>query len=214
MNHNKKILFGSIVAIVAIATIMSVGVADTLTVNNIDKNCMSAEESKKVSTFHKIPTQFVGNYSLRCIAIGHPYEVSMIISDKPVTSTEWLRESVNPSGDWIFLNQVDEGKYLSAADRAELGNAEKRIRDTIAEINEKNPAIHARYFDINGMPAYGTESCANCGTQTANFADGSVIEQKYDVPSKLKIISDDGVRYSFYGNVPLDDLITVAKSLQ
>ena len=214
MNYKKTTLFGSIIAAAFVTAIMSVGIADTLTVSNIDKNCMSAEESKKVTTFHKIPTKFAGNYSLKCIAIGHPSDVNMIVSDKPVTSSEWISESVNPSGDWIFLHQVDESKYLTAADYAELGSDEKRIRDTIAEINEKNPAIRAQYFDINGMPAYGTESCADCGTQTAAFADGSVIEQKYDVPSKLKIIGENGVRYSFYGKVPLDDLITVAKSLQ
>ncbi len=195
---------------VLVATITSVGVADSISVNNLDRNCLTAEQSKDVSTFVLTPTEFPENYSLGCVAINHPNEVSVIISENTVTSNEWQGESLNPSGTNIFLHEVRE----TGESHLQLGTAEQRIRDTIADIQEKNPKLNPVYFNINGMPAYGIDSCGDCGTQTAEFGDGSVITNTYDIPSKLKIISDDGNRYSFYGYVPLDDLVKLGNSLQ
>lgn len=214
MNYKKTTIFGSIIVATLLATFVTSGVVDSSSVGNLDRTCMSPEQSKEVTTFNKMPTEFIGDYSIRCISVDNPNEVYMIISDKPVTSNRWQSESVQPSGNSIFLHAIDESKFLTVTDYEELGSAEKRIKDTIADIQKKNPIINVQYLNINGMHAYGSESCKDCGIQTANFADGNVIQHTYDVPSKLKIIDDTGVRYSFYGNVPLDDLVIIAKSLK
>ena len=197
-----------------VASVMSFGVADSISVNNLDRNCMTAEQSKSISTFVLTPTEFPGNHLLGCVSIDNPREVKMIISENPIESDKWIGESLNPSGTNIFLHQIDERQYVSQEVIDTLGNAEQRIRDTIADIQEKNSKLNPVYYNINGMPAYGVESCGDCGTQTAEFPDGSVISNTYDIPSKLKIISEDGKRYSFYGNVPLDDLVKLGNSLQ
>jgi hypothetical protein len=210
MDRKNTILFGSIIIAVIVATVFSIGAVNSTSVSNLNRDCMTAEQAKGITTFNKIPTVLPQGYSIQCVALDSDNEVDMLISDRTVESNEWQSESVNPSGNNIFLHQTME----TSVDYKELGNAEKRIRDTIAEINEHNPSINAKYYLINGMPAYGTDSCKNCGIQTADFGDGTMIKQTYDVPSKLKIISDDGVRYSFYGNVPLDDLVKIGNSLQ
>lgn len=214
MNRKKSTLIGSIIAAGIVAAVINFGIVDSTSVNNLDINCLTAEQGKQITTFTKMPTDFPRGYSIQCIAVDNPNEIDMLISDRPVTSNEWQRESVHPSGSNIFLHQIDESKYLTESDYEHLGTAEQRIRTTIAEINAYNPKLNATYFVIDGMPAYGTEACADCGIQTANFGDDSVIKQTYDVTSKLKIISDDGIRYSFYGNVPLDDLVKIGNSLQ
>ena len=214
MNKKTTILFGTIIMAAIVASVMSFGIADSISTNNLDRKCMTAEQSKQVSTFIKIPTDFPENYSVKCVAINDPRELSMIISDKPVTTDEWLHESLNPSGTNIYLHQVDESQYLSSDKYNDLGSPEQRIRDTIADIQKQNPKLKPIYYNINGMPAYGIDSCSDCGIQTADFGDGNVITKTYDVPSKLKIIGDNGVRYSFYGNVSLDDLVKLGNSLK
>ena len=214
MNRKNTMLFGSIIMVAVIASIVSIQAVDSISVNNLDRTCMTAEDSKKITSFGLYPTDFSNGYSLKCVAIGNPNEIGVLISNNSVESTTWLGKSVNPSEGNIFLHQVNENVHISEDERAEMLTAEQRIKETIAEINELNPARNAQYFTINGMPAYGVESCSDCGTQTADFGDGEIITTTYDTKSKLKIISEDGYRYSFYGNVPLDDLVKLGNSLQ
>lgn len=214
MNRKNTTVFGGIIVAVIITTIVSVGTADTISINNLDRTCMSSQDAKKITQFGKYPTEFPEGYSLECVAIGNPNEISVLITNQPTESTKWIGESVQPSDGNIFLHQVNEGAIISEDKITFLGTAEERIRTTIDEINKANPARNAQYYSINGMHAYGVESCEGCGTQIADFDDGEIITTTYDTKSKLKIISENHERYSFYGNVPLDDLVKLGNSLQ
>ncbi|MEX0862277.1 hypothetical protein [Nitrosopumilus sp.] len=214
MNRKNTTIFGSIIMAAVLATIISVGTADSISVNNLDRTCMSIQDAKKITQFGKYPNEFPEGYSLECIAIENPNELSVLITNQPTESTKWMSESVNPSEGNIFLHQVNEGAIISEDKMAKLGTAEERIRTTIDGINKANPSRNAQYYSINGMSAYGVESCEGCGTQIADFGNGEIITAAYDTKSKLKIIGENGERYSFYGNVPLDDLVKLGNSLQ
>lgn len=199
---------------VMITTITGIGVAESISINNIDRNCMTAQESKLVSSFGLTPTEFPENYSQGCIMINEPGVMKMIISENPEMYTKWQNESLEESDTNIYLYQVDNSQFVSQERIDSLGTAEQRMRDTIAGMEKNNPSLKPVYLTIKGMPAYGIEPCSDCGTQTAKFGDGTVITQTYDVPSRLKIYSDDGKVYLFHGNVALDDLVKLGNSLQ
>lgn len=213
MNKKTITLFGSIIAVAAIASVMGIQMVDSIQTNNLDRNCMTAQQSKTVATFHKVPTYMPSGYDLECISITEPYRVSMIATSLTEVHDGWQTESyARPQT--ITITQLDEKSLLGDERFSEELTAQQRIQADITSIEELNPRLNPVYVNIDGLSAFVTEACEQCGIQTATFANGEVIKNSFAMPSRLKIIDDAGFKTVLVGHVSVDELIQIAKSLQ
>lgn len=209
---NKTIL-ASILAVSAIASLIGVQMVDSIQTNNLDRTCMTVAQSNTVTAFHKSPTYMPQGYSLECVSITDPFEVRMIATSSVEVPDKWYTTTFVEPQTILFL-QIDEKDMLGEERFAEELPAEQRIREDISGILEENSKMSPAYININGVPGFITEECKDCGKQTAKFADGTVIEDSFAVPSRLKLVSDDGLITVLSGYVSTDELVKIAKNLQ
>ena len=181
--------------------------------SEINTMCMTLEKSKDIATFFKVPSYLPDGYSFKCSFSGTPYESYLIFDNKKVPDG-WISHYPELVSDGeIFIHQTDEKSAVGEKKFATYGTATQRIQDTYDEVMLKNPSLHPQLIQINGMLAYGVDSCSDCGMQTANFTDGVII-QKTATDAKIKFIDKNGVNYFLKAGIPLSELIKVAESLQ
>lgn len=182
--------------------------------SEINYNCMTLEQSKDIAPFFKIPSFLPEGYSVKCSSSGMPYESYVIYHNRDV-SDGWkgkLHELIE--GGAIFIHQVDERNMIDEEKYATLGSAEQRIQSTYDSVMESNPSLQPQMIRINGMLMYAVDSCHDCGMQTADFPDGTIIQKSTSTETKIKFIDEDGITYMLKTTLPLDELIMVAESLQ
>jgi len=214
MNKKNKTILASILAVSAIASLIGVQMVDSIQTNNLDRTCMTVAQSNTVAAFHKSPAYLPQGYALDCVSVTEPFEVRMIATSSVEVSDKWYTTTFVEPQTILFL-QIDEKGMLGAERFTEESlPAEQRIREDISGILEENSKMSPEYININGVPGFVTGECEDCGKQTAKFADGTVIENSFAVPSRLKIVSDDGLVTVLSGYVPTDELVKIAKSLQ
>ncbi len=181
--------------------------------SEINVSCMTLETSKETATFFKIPSYLPEDYSFKCSFSGTPYESYLIFDNKGVQNG-WISHIPELVSDGaIFIYQTDQKSAVGEKKYATYGTATQRIQDTYDDVMTNNPSLNPQLIHINGMLAYAVDSCNDCGIQTANFADGTII-QKYATESKIKFIDENGTSYFLKAGIPLSDLIKVAESLQ
>ena len=180
----------------------------------IDVMCMTLETSKDTATFFKIPSYLPEGYSFKCSFSGTPYESYLIFDNKKVPDG-WISHYPELVSDGaIFIHQTDEKRFVGEKKFATYGSATQRIQDTYDEVMLKNPSLQPQLIRINGMLAYAVDSCSDCGVQTANFTDGTIIQKSTSTEAKIKFIDENGTSYLLKAGIPLNELIKVAESLQ
>ena len=182
--------------------------------SKISVMCMTLEKSKETATFFKVPSHLPDEYSFKCSFSGTPYESYMIFHNKKVPDG-WISQYPQLISDGaIFIYQTDRKSAIGEKEFAKYGSATQRIQDTYDDIMMKNPSLHPQLIRINGMLAYAVDSCSDCGIQTANFTDGTVIQKSVSTEATIKFIDENGVSYFLKAGIPLNELIKVAESLQ
>ena len=88
----------------------------------------------------------------------------------------------------------------------------KKAISTYEYILKGNPALRPQLIDINGKKAWANESSDTGGRQEIRFHNGTVITTSSPVPSRL-VFYDNGAGISLQGNVPLGELVKIARSL-
>jgi hypothetical protein len=175
---------------------------------------MTLEKSKDTATFFKVPSHLPDGYSFKCSFSGTPYELYMIFHNKKVPD-EWVSNYPQLISDGaIFIHQTDEKRFVGEKEFATYGSTTQRIQDMYDEVMMENPSLHPQLLRINGMLAYANDSCNDCGMQTANFTDGTIIQKSTSTEAKIKFIDENGVNYFLKAGIPLNELIKVAESLQ
>ena len=182
--------------------------------SEINVSCMKLETSKEVATFFKVPSYLPDGYSFKCSFSGTPYESYLIFDNKKVPDG-WISHYPELVSDGaIFIHQTDEKRFVGEKKFATYGTATQRIQDTYDEVMLKNPSLQPQLIRINGMLAYAVDSCNDCGVQTANFTDGTIIQKSTSTEAKIKFIDENGTSYLLKAGIPLNELIKVAESLQ
>ena len=180
----------------------------------IDVACMPIEASKSIAIFFKIPSYLPEDYSFKCSFSGTPYESYLIFDNKKVPDG-WISHYPELVSDGaIFIHQTDQKSAVGEKKFATYGTATQRIQDTYDDVMTKNPSLQPQLIRINGMLAYAVDSCNDCGMQTANFTDGTVIKKSTSTEAKIKFIDENGTSYLLKAGIPLSELIKVAESLQ
>ena len=182
--------------------------------SEINQSCMTLEQSKVIAPFFKVPSYLPEGYLMKCSMSGMPYESYVLYHNKDV-SDGWIgKMHMLIDEGAIFILQTDERNLVGGKEFVTFGTAEQRIQETYDEVMEKNPSLQPQLIRINGMLAYAVDSCSDCGVQTANFADDTVIQKSTSTETKIKFIDEYGISYMLKTSLPLDELILVAKSLQ
>ena len=182
--------------------------------SKINVMCMTLEKSKGTATFFKVPSYLPDGYSFKCSFSGTPYESYMIFHNKKVPD-EWVSNYPQLISDGaIFIHQTDEKSAVGEKEFATYGTAEQRIQETYDSVINGNPSLKPQLIRINGMLAYAVDSCSDCGVQTANFTDGTIIQKSTFTEAKIKFIDENGVKYFLEAGIPLNELIKVVESLQ
>ncbi len=182
--------------------------------SEINRSCMTLEQSKETAPFFKVPSHLPDGYSMKCSMSGTPSESYIIYHNKDV-SDGWLgklHELID--GGAIFIHQVDERNIVDKEKYATFGSPEQRMQDTYDDVMIQNPSLQPQLIRINEILAYAVDSCTDCGMQTADFADGTLIQKSTSTETKIKFIDEDGVTYMLKTTLPLDELILVAESFQ
>lgn len=183
-------------------------------ITKINVMCMTLEQSKETATFFKIPTYLPDKYSVKCSFSGTPYESYMIAYNKEIESS-WISQYPQlVSEGAIFIYQTDRKNAIGEKEFATYGTPAQRIQEMYDDIMTKNPSLHPQLIRINGILAYTVESCSNCGMQTANFTDGTMIQKSTSTEATIKFIDENGVSYFLKAGIPLNTLTKVAESLR
>jgi len=181
--------------------------------SEINRSCMTLEQSKEIAPFFKVPSYLPEGYSMKCSQSGMPYESYIIYHNKDV-SDGWIGKMYMLIEDGaIFILQTDDRNLVGEEKFATIGSAEQRIQRTYDSVMENNPSLNPQLIRINGMLAYAVDSCPDCGVQTANFPDGTSIQKSTSTETKIKFIDEYGVSYMLETTLSLDELILVAESL-
>ena len=181
--------------------------------SDINRGCMTLEQSKSIAPFFKVPSYLPEGYSMKCSMSGMPYESYILYHNKDV-SAGWMSKMHMLIDDGaIFIHQTDE-KNLVGEKFETIGTPEQRIQETYDSVINGNPSLKPQLIRINGMLAYAVDSCADCGMQTANFTDGTVIQKSTSSETRIKFIDENGVSYMLETTLPLSELIKVSESLQ
>ena len=179
--------------------------------SEINRRCMTLEQSKDIAPFFKVPSYLPEGYSMKCSMSGMPSESYILYHNKDV-SDGWLGKVNTLIEDGaIFIYQYDE---RNLKEFATVGSAEQRIQETYDDVMEKNPSLNPQLIRINGMLAYAVDSCPDCGISTADFPDGTSIQKSASTETKIKFIDEYGISYMLKTTLSLDELILVAESLQ
>ncbi len=179
----------------------------------INTGCMTIAQSKSIAPFFKVPSYLPEGYSMKCSMSGMPYESYILYHNKDV-SDGWMSKMHMLIDDGaIFIHQTDE-KNIVVEKFETIGTPEQRIQETYDEVITKNPSLHPQLIQINGMLAFTVDSCNDCGVQTANFTDGTIIQKSTSSEAKIKFIDNNGTHYLLKAGIPLSELMKVAESLQ
>lgn len=185
---------------------------DDSELSKINTNCMTIEQSKQIASFFKIPTYLPEDYSYICSRSGMPFESYIVYYYQEFPPNWQIHELVN--SDAIFIYQIDERNLVGEKEFQTYGSPEQRIQETYDGVMKGNPSLNPQLITINGMLAYAVDSCPNCGIQTANFTDGTSIQEITATTTKIKFIDEKGVKYMLETTLPLSELIKVAESLE
>lgn len=179
--------------------------------SEINRNCMTLKQSKDIAPFFKTPTYLPEGYSFTCSRSGTPFESYIVYYDKVFPNNWQIHELVSDGA--IFIYQIDERNMVGDKEFQTYGSPEQRTRGTYDDVMKNNPSLNPQLITVNGMLAYAVDSCPDCGMQTANFADGTSIQESTSTKTRIKFI-DDGVTYMLETTMPLQELIKIAESLQ
>ena len=182
--------------------------------SKINRSCMTLEQSKDIAPFFKIPSYLPEGYSMKCSRSVMPYESYILyhINDIP---DGWIGKIPILIDDGaIFIHQTAERALVGDEKFATVGTAEQRIQETYDDVMEKNLSLNPQLIRINGILAYAVDSCPDCGMQTADFPDGTIIQESTSTETRIKFIDENGVTYLLETTLPLNELILVAESLQ
>ena len=172
---------------------------------------MTLEQSKDIAPFFKVPSYLPEGYSMKCSMSGMPSESYIIYHNKDVSSGWMANLHLLIDDGAIFIYQYDE-KNLKEFET--YGSPEQRIQETYDDVMVKNPSLQPQLIRINGILAYAVDSCPDCGMQTANFTDGTIIQKSTSTETKIKFYDEYGISYMLKTTLSLDELIMVAESLQ
>ncbi|WP_179370635.1 hypothetical protein [Nitrosopumilus ureiphilus] len=182
--------------------------------SEINRSCMTLDQSKDIAPFFKVPAYLPEGYSIKCSMSGMPYESYILIHNKDV-SDKWIGKMHMYIEDGaIFILQTDERNLVGEEKFETLGTAEQRIQETYDDVMENNPSLNPQLIRINGMLAYAVDSCPDCGIQIVDFPDGTSIQTSTSTETKIKFNDESGVSYMLKTTLPLDELILVTESLQ
>ena len=185
---------------------------DNSVLSKANTNCMTIKQSKEIASFFKTPTYLPEGYSHVCSRSGMPFESYIVYYNQEFPTNWQIHELVNDGA--IFIYQVDEKNMIDEKEFQTYGSPEQRTQETYDDVIKNNPSLNPQLITINEMLAYAVDSCPDCGMQTANFTDGTSIQESTLTKTRIKFIDDNGVSYMLETTLPLQELIKVAKSLQ
>ena len=179
--------------------------------SEINRRCMTLEQSKDIAPFFKVPSYLPEGYSMKCSQSGMPSESYVIYHNKEISGGWMGKLNMLIDNGAIFIYQYDE---RNLKEFATFDSAEQRIQETYDDVMVKNPSLNPQLIRINGMLAYAVDSCPDCGIHTADFPDGTSIQTSTSTQTKIKFIDENGIKYMLKTTLSLDELILVAESLQ
>ncbi|MGI0057106.1 MAG: hypothetical protein ACREAK_07000, partial [Nitrosarchaeum sp.] len=201
-------------------TVVFANIAYKANDSTINPNCMNMETVGQFAQFQfKIPTLPPG-YALEC-GSANTYEIHLLYSDKPSVNIsddhkslqDNLEGKISQGGIYLFI--FDEKDFLGQQRfESDIGDTNKLIVERYDAAIKENPNLNLQLIQINGRTAWANESCTNCGQQSIDFSDGKVIENKFEVPTRIYWYDENGVVYYLKANMPLDTLKQVAESLK
>ena len=154
------------------------------------------------------PAWVPAGYSLQCEKIS-PYQVIMLYSAKPMTSTDF---SAAISKDAAIAVVVVNDETLGGQN-TNLMTPQQRLNDTTRlltpELKEK---MQFRYITVNGHPGWAREA-GDYGTLTTQYGNGTVIStEQTQEPARVQFYLET-TEYVITGFRPADELIKVAESI-
>ena len=207
------------VGIVASAALFVVLVTPGFTTQKLTvpaKGCLDISTIRTVSMLNiQTPANLPQNFTLHC-GWADLYEAELLYTNgipaSPPTRSD-IPARIQDGGIHIIVTDL-KGKIGDADFQKEIGNVGDQIIKEFESVKKVNPSLNSQLVDINGKKAIAYEPCQNCGKQTATFEDGTVINNSFGVPARIEFYDDTGKRYFLESNMPLSELIEVAKSLR
>jgi hypothetical protein len=198
-----------ITAIVVIVTVVLIqaNVPETIVaaMNNV---CMSSDQFESAAKFEiRKPTELPQGYSQQCVKTAE-FEAYVVYAQAPLTTTDYREQITKDNA--IVIQAVD----TTMLETTTPDLPEKRLERTLSNISEELATkMNAKFFQINGYPAWGREA-GDYGIETVQFNNGTIISTmtSYE-PARLRV-NIGNVDYVLESNGPLIDLIKVAESLK
>jgi len=175
--------------------------------------CMAPAEA---ATFYsqtkfpfRFPTYLPAGYTYQCM-MADKARVEMYFWDRTLDLSR-IEEQVDQGAIVLKISDENRGWGIPEDNYSRTSDDEKAI--SIYEyILKGNPALRPQLIDINGKKAWANESSDTGGRQEIRFHNGTVITTSSPVPSRL-VFYDNGAGISLQGNVPLGELVKIARSL-
>lgn len=187
------------------AAIFGIQLATTTTSPVTNPNCLSIDDVKGIKRDLKLPSYLPQGYEYKC-GIAQEAEANLLYWNQSVDKSSYQLDTISS------VSNERGSIFFRVADYPEITNSTKAVMDDYNNILTNNPALKPQLIDINGKLAWGHEAVPNGGKQAAEFSDGKVITNTYDMPARLRIY-DNGQLIRFEGFVPLEELVKMARSL-
>jgi hypothetical protein len=188
-----------------LAAVFGVKLATTITSPAVNPNCLPPDDVKGIKQNLKLPAYLPEGYEYKC-GIAQEAEANLLYWNQPVDKSSYQFSTMNSVS-------TERGSILfRVADAPEITDSTKAVMDDYDNILKNNPALKPQLVDINGKKAWAHEAVSGSGKQTAEFPEGQVITNTFDMPARLRIY-DSGQIVRFEGFVPLDELVRIARSL-
>ena len=179
--------------------------ATTTSTPETNPNCLSLDDVRGIKHDLRLPIYLPEGYEYKC-GIAQDAEANLLYWDEQIDRGSYQFDAISSVS-------TERGSiFFRVADAPEITNSTKAVMDDYENILKNNPGLKPQLVDINGKLAWAHEAVPDGGKQTAQFPDGQVITNTFDMPARLRIY-DDGQIIRFEGFVPLDELIKMAKSL-
>jgi hypothetical protein len=175
--------------------------------------CMDPGEAASFYSQTKFPFRFPAylpaGYTYQCM-MAYKASVEMYFWDRQFDLSR-RDEQMDQGAIVLKISDENRGYGIPEDNYSRMSDDEKAI-STYEYILKANPALRPQLIDINGKKAWANDSTDTGGRQEVRFHNGTVITTGSPIPSRL-VFYDDGTGISLQGNIPLDELVKIARSL-
>lgn len=176
--------------------------------------CMGPDTAASFYSQTKFPVQFPAylpaGYAYQCM-VADKASVEMYFWDRPYDLSR-REEQIDRGAIALRISDEERGYGIANNDDYSRMSDDEKAISIHEHILKGNPSLRPQLIDINGKKAGANESTDAGGRQVAKFPDGTEVTSYFPVPSRL-VFYDNRTSISLQGNVPLEELARMARSL-